>query len=207
MLLHLNDIVRGEYAGCVLYKRTELVQNTDTDEKKLKFLSAWLSKHQRRIISYSDDFFTSVVRVMSDYLYQPEKDEVFSGIRELYLEVVSRFSYIQQARRVRLLQDIGARKLRKQRLTYRQMFREALQLLNDLKFEVGTYFEPIVDDIINTLEKILSDPYLRRTYIIPPENTLSKIGQEIRKNYGRLIQYQDSFKQLRKSRIASKNKT
>lgn len=205
MLLHLNDIVRGEYIGCVIYKRTELVQNTDTDEKKLKFLSAWLTKHQRRIISYSDEFFTNVVKVMSEYLYQPEKDEIFGSIRELYLEVVSRFSYIQQARRVRLLQDIGTRKLRKQKITYRQMFHEALALLNDLKFEVGMYFEPIVDDIINTIEKILSDKYLRRTYILPPENTLSKIGLEIRKNYGRLIQYQDSFKQLKKSRLASLN--
>lgn len=205
MLLRLNDIVRGEYIGCVLYKRTELVQNTDTDEKKLKFLSAWLSKHQRRIISYSDEFFNNVVKVMDGYLYQPDKDDIFESIRELYLEVCTRYSYIQQARCVKLLQDIGARKLRKQKLTYRQMFREALQLLNDLKFEVGTYFEPIVDDIIDTIEKILSDPYLRRTYIIPPENTLSKFGLEIRKNYGRLIQYQDSFIQMRKSRIASKN--
>ena len=205
MLLHLNDIVRGEYTGYVLYKRTELVQNTDTDEKKLKFLSAWLSKHQRRIISYSDEFFTNVVKIISGYLNQPYKDDVFANIRELYLEVHSRFSYIQQARCVRMLQDIGIRKFRKQKLTYRQMFREALQLLNDLKFEVGNYFEPIVDDIIDTIEKILNDRYLKRTYILSSESSLSKIGLEIRKSYGRLVQYQDSFKELRKSRNASKN--
>lgn len=203
LLLHLNDIVRGEYTGCVLYKRTELVENTDTDEKKLKFLSAWLGKHQRRIISYSDEFFNNVVKIIGDYLYQPQKDDYFENIRELYLEVVSRFSYIQQARNVRLLQDIGMRKYKKQKLTYRQMFREALQLLGELKFEGSNYFEPIVDDIINTIEKILSDRYLRRNYILPAENTLSKIGQEIRKNYGRLSQIQYEFKELKKAKSTS----
>ncbi|MBQ7617561.1 MAG: hypothetical protein IJS50_01675, partial [Desulfovibrio sp.] len=79
----------------------------------------------------------------------------------------------------------------------------ALQLLNDLKFEIGNYFEPIVDDIINTIEKILSDRYLKRTYIQPAESTLSKTGLEIRKAYGRLVQYQYSFKEMRKSRQAS----
>ena len=202
--MHLNDIVRGEYTGCVLYKRTELVENTDTDEKKLKFLSAWLGKHQRRIISYSDEFFNNVIKIIGDYLYQPQKDDYFENIRELYLEVVSRFSYIQQARNVRLLQDIGMRKYKKQKLTYRQMFREALQLLGELKFEGSNYFEPIVDDIINTIEKILSDRYLRRNYILPAENTLSKIGQEIRKNYGRLSQIQYEFKELKKAKSTSK---
>ncbi|MCR4667729.1 MAG: hypothetical protein K5657_10670 [Desulfovibrio sp.] len=207
MLYHLNDIVRGEYIGCILYKRTELVENTDTDEKKLKFLSTWLSKHQRRIISYSDEFFTNVVKVIGDYLYQPYKDDVFENVRELYLEVVSRFSYIQQARVVRQLEEIGERKYKKQKLTYRQMFREAFELLPDLKFEMGTYFEPIANAVINTIEKMLSDRYLCRTYILPAENTLSKAGLEIKKSYGRLVQLQDEFKELRKNRTASKHGT
>ena len=56
MILRLNDIVRGEYVGRAVYKRNELVENTDTDEKRLKFLFAWLSKNQRRIIGYSEEF-------------------------------------------------------------------------------------------------------------------------------------------------------
>ena len=205
MLLHLNDIVRGEYTGCVLYKRTELVQNTDTDEKKLKFLYTWLTKHQRRIISYSDEFFNSVNKVVSEYLAQLDNEESFGKYRELYLEVRSRFAYIQQAHSVRILQDIQARKLHKQKLSYRQMFKEALDLLSDLRFEVCNYFPPIVDDIIDTIEKILSDSYIRRKYIIPPESSLSKIGLEIRKSYGRLVQMQDAFKQERKNRLAKTN--
>ena len=68
MILRLNDMVRGEYVGRVVYKRTELVENTDTDEKRLKFLYAWLAKNQRRIIGYSDDFYASATRVLDAYL-------------------------------------------------------------------------------------------------------------------------------------------
>ncbi len=63
MFLRLNDIVRGEFTGRVVYKRNEIVENTDTEEKRLKFLYAWLSKHQRRIIGYGDEF--SVISVKS----------------------------------------------------------------------------------------------------------------------------------------------
>ncbi len=33
MFLRLNDITRGEYTGRIIYKRNEIVENTDTDEK------------------------------------------------------------------------------------------------------------------------------------------------------------------------------
>ena len=81
LFLRLNDIVRGEYNGRIVYKRNEIVENTDTHEKKLKFLYAWLSKHQRRIISYSDEFYSNVVKVMDNYLLDPNNYEDFSGMQ------------------------------------------------------------------------------------------------------------------------------
>ncbi len=106
MFLRLNDIVRGEFTGRIVFKRTEVVENTDTHEKRLKFLYSWLTKHQRRMISYSDEFFSNVSKVLSNYLYSPDNDEVFGDLRDLYQEVCTRFSYIQQARRVRILEDL-----------------------------------------------------------------------------------------------------
>lgn len=73
MILRLNDIVRGEYVGRAVYKRNELVENTDTDEKRLKFLFAWLSKNQRRIIGYSEEFYNNTTKVLDAYLKNPEK--------------------------------------------------------------------------------------------------------------------------------------
>lgn len=206
MFLRLNDIVRGEFTGRIVYKRTEVVENTDTDEKRLKFLYTWLSKHQRRMISYSDEFFANVSKVLSGYLFAPENSEVFDNMRDLYQEVCTRFSYIQQARRVRILEDICQRTFKGARITYRQMMREAVDLLNELKFEIVNFFPALVDDIIGCVEKILRDRYLQRNYLDVPESSLIKAGLEIRKNYGRLVSLQDGFKAVRKARLSTEAK-
>ncbi len=206
MFLRLNDIVRGEFTGRIVYKRTEVVENTDTDEKRLKFLYTWLSKHQRRMISYSDEFFANVSKVLFSYLFAPENSEVFDNMRDLYQEVCTRFSYIQQARRVRILEDICQRTFKGARITYRQMMREAVDLLNELKFEIVNFFPALVDDIIGCVEKILRDRYLQRNYLDVPESSLTKAGLEIRKNYGRLVSLQDGFKAVRKARLGTEAK-
>ena len=206
MFLRLNDIVRGEFTGRIVYKRTEVVENTDTDEKRLKFLYTWLSKHQRRMISYSDEFFANVSKVLSSYLFAPENSEVFDNMRDLYQEVCTRFSYIQQARRVRILEDICQRTFKGARITYRQMMREAVDLLNELKFEIVNFFPALVDDMIGCVEKILRDRYLQRNYLDVPESSLTKAGLEIRKNYGRLVSLQDGFKAVRKARLGTEAK-
>ncbi|WP_298031312.1 hypothetical protein [uncultured Desulfovibrio sp.] len=206
MFLRLNDIVRGEFTGRIVYKRTEVVENTDTDEKRLKFLYTWLTKHQRRMISYSDEFFANVSKVLSGYLFEPGNAETFDSMRDLYQEVCTRFSYIQQARRVRILEDICQRTFKGARITYRQMMREAVDLLNELKFEIVNFFPALVDDIIECMEKILRDRYLRRNYLDVPESALTKAGLEIRKNYGRLVSLQDGFKAVRKVRLGTETK-
>ncbi|OXS28514.1 MAG: hypothetical protein BCS36_10160 [Desulfovibrio sp. MES5] len=205
MFLRLNDIVRGEYTGRIVFKRTEVVENTDTHEKRLKFLYSWLTKHQRRMISYSDEFFSNVSKVLSNYLYSPDNDEVFEDLRDLYQEVCTRFSYIQQARRVRILEDLCTRTCKGVHITYRQMLSEALVLLNELKFEVVNFFPALVDGIIDCVEKILRDRYLQRQYIEPPEDSLTPAGIEIRKNYGRLVSLLDGFKAVRKARMGKES--
>lgn len=206
MFLRLNDIVRGEYTGRIVYKRTEVVENTDTDEKRLKFLYSWLNKHQRRMIGYGDDFFNDMNRVLASYLQAPEKAPVFEAQRELYQEVCSRLSYIQQARRVRALQDISLRTDNGKKKGYRQMCHEAVSLLNELQFEMVNFFPDIVDAIVKSVENILHDRYLQRTYVEAPENTLTSAGLEIRKNYRRLVFLLDSIKAVRKARMSSESK-
>ncbi len=203
MFLRLNDIVRGEYTGRILYKRTEVVENTDTDEKRLKFLYTWLTKHQRRIISYSDDFFAKIMQVMEGYLHSEAKEESFGAMRELYREVQDRYCYIQQARKVRVLEELRHRTIKGVRIGYKQMLRECTDLLHDLSYEIVAFFLPLVDTIINNIDAILADRYLVRTYIEAPENTLSPAGIEIRKNYRRLISLRDHFIAVRKARRAS----
>lgn len=203
MFLRLNDIVRGEYTGRIIYKRTEVVENTDTEEKRLKFLYTWLTKHQRRMIGYSDDFFSNVSKVVTNYLQSPVNDESFGKYRELHREVASRYSYIQQARKVRILEDLRLRFFKGSRITYRLMMRECVSLLNELTYEIVDYFPPLVDAIISITKSILADRYLVRSYVEPTEETLSPAGLEVRKNYRRLVSLLDGFIAVRKARIGS----
>ncbi len=200
MFLRLNDIVRGEHTGRIIYKRSEIVENTDSEEKRLKFLYAWLSKHQRRMIAYSEEFFANIEKILDGYLLAPEHYELFTGMNELYLEVVARYSYIQQARKIRVLEELQARTLRGARISYGKMLTEAVSLLHSLKFEIVSYFDTLVGTVIAIGDGILNDPYLRRAYIDKPDEALTAQGMDIKKNYGRLVALIDDFKAIRKSK-------
>lgn len=206
MVVRMNDITKGEYLGSIVYKRTEVVENTDTHEKRLKFLFAWLSKHQRRIIAYSDEFYSSMVKVLDTYLLEPENYEAFNTVNELYQEVWAKYSYIQQARKVQLLENVQHRSLKGKHINYLEMLEYTTDTLHDLKFEIVNYFDQLVQTVIGIGENILSDSYLVRTYIKQKDENLTKYGQDIKKQYGRLVSLLDEFKSIRKSRADSDDK-
>lgn len=198
--LRLNDIVRGEYYGRTVYKRTEIIENTDTEEKRLKFLYAWLSKHQVRIIGYSDEFFANIAKVLDNYLLAPENYQAFDSLHDLYQEVWAKYSYIQQARKVRLLEDISQRWLKNERISYARMLEEGVNLLKELKFEIANYFDQLVCHVINLIEKILNDRYLIKNYVEPAEIEMTAYGLEVRRNYKKLVALMDDFNSVRKAR-------
>ncbi len=201
MYLRLNDIVHGEYTGHIVYKRNEIIESTETDEKRLKALYYWLTKNQRRMIDYSEEFFAKINRVLTGYLFSPEKDEEFGSLRELHIEVCSRLGYIQQARRVRLLEELRTRTFHGDRITYRQMIQLALEAVTNLKFELVHFFPDIVENVIACLERITSDRYLIRRYIQHQEGrTLSRNATEIRKGYGALVAATDDLKKMLRNR-------
>lgn len=200
MFLRLNDIVRGEYTGRIIYKRNEIVENTDTEEKQLKFLYAWMSKHQRRIIGYGDEFFSNISKVLDRYLHAPEHYEVFESLHDLHYEVIGKFNYIQQARKVRLLEDLRDRNSKTGKLSYQTMLVSVVKEMHELKFEVVSYFDQLVANIISIGESILNDRYLLGHYVEKKEDLLTKRGLEIRKNYRKLVNLVDEFKAIRKTR-------
>ncbi len=205
MFLRLNDIVRGEYAGRIIYKKTEVIENTDTEEKRLKFLYTWLSKHQRRIIYYSDDFFAKVSKVVEGYLQSPTKEHAFHELREVYREVQERFGYIQQARKVRILEELRERNSKGMSISYRHMMQSYVTLLTELSHEIVNFFPSLVDTIIGLIDAVLSTRYIIRTYIECSENDLTPAGLEIRKNYRRIVSLRDTFVAVRKARGGQTN--
>lgn len=201
MFLRLNDIVRGEFSGRIVYKRNEVVENTDTHEKRLKFLFAWLSKHQRRIIAYSDEFYAKVVKVLDSYLLNPDNYDVFQGMHELYQEVWAKYSFIQQARKVKLLEDLARRTAKGRKVNYLEMFELSNQVLHELKFEIVNYFEPLVQAVIDIGENTLHDGYLVSAYASRRDEELTRYGQDVKKQYGRMVALLDEFKAIRRSRM------
>ncbi|MEW5772675.1 MAG: hypothetical protein AB1916_04050 [Thermodesulfobacteriota bacterium] len=200
MFLRLNDIVRGEYAGRIVYKRNEVVENTDTHEKRLKFLYSWLSKHQRRIIAYSEEFYAKVVRVLDGYLLNPDNLDVFQAMHELHQEVWAKYSYIRQARKVKLLDDLHRGPGRGRTAKVRDRLELSNQILHELKFEIVNYFEMLVQAVIDICEHTLHDGYLVSSYVSRRDEDLTRYGQDVKKQYGRMVALLDEFKAIRRSR-------
>ncbi len=193
LYLTLNDIVKGEYYGRIRFKRNEIVEDTDTHEKRLKFLSAWLKKHQRRIIGYSEEFYNKVAKVLDTYLFAEENFALFQEMNELYQEVFKQYNYIQQARKAKQLEDIRQKRFKGQKINYLEMLDLAIRNLKDLKFENVNQFESLLEHALATCQAILRDPYLLNKYIRPPEEELSDYGQAVRDRYFHLTRLRDDF--------------
>lgn len=199
MSLKLNDIVRGEFSGRVQYKG-EIVENTDTHVKRLKFLHAWLSKHQRRMISYSDEFYQEINMVLDEYLHRAELADEFAETHDLYQEVRSISSFIKQARNIKRLEDLSQRQHKGQKITYATMLALSTELLTELKYEFVNYFDTLVFKAIYFANVMLNDRYLIRTYMTVKEEQLTPKGLHIRKLYRRLVALVDELHALRKTK-------
>jgi hypothetical protein len=201
MLLKLNDIVKGEFFGKISFKKTEVVENTDTHEKRLKVLYSWLSKHQRRIIGYSDDFYSGVTKILDGYLFNPDNLDVFNALQGLYNDVWSQYSFIRQAHRVRILEDLVLRSRKTQALSWLDMLQQVNDNLQELKFELLPYFDELVEKVIVLSDKILRNSYLNKRYVQNKDEDSSDYGIRVKKQFGRLVGLVDELKNIRKQRM------
>ncbi|WP_147821456.1 hypothetical protein [Salidesulfovibrio onnuriiensis] len=203
MILRLNDIVRGELRGTITYKRREIIRNTDTHESRLKFLYSWLSKHTHRIVDYSDEFYSQVVKVLDGYLLTPENWDVFNEYKELHQEVWAKYSQIQQARKVRTLEDLRSRVYKGEKISYLRMLELMTEILGELKYEIVNYFDQLVAKVLVIGEDVVSDSYVMRSYIDKKDEELTDYGLKVKKYYSRLVSLLDEFRSIRKSRTTS----
>ncbi len=199
LLLSLNDISKGEYVGKTIYKRTEVIEGSDNEEKRLKVFYAWLLKHQRRIISYSDETYANFLKLFDNYFDTIQDIDAGNSLYVLKSELRSRFYYIQQARKLRDLEDIAQRSLRNVNLSYEAMLTEAVKVLREYKFDLFIYFEDLLTSAITLTSLILNDRYIQRTYIKKKESQLTAKGIEIKRKYGLLVQLHDDLKSIQKS--------
>jgi len=192
----LNDIVKGEYTGKIKYKRNEIVENTETHEKRLKFLYAWLNKHRRRIIGYSDEFYHNITKVLDNYLLNSENYEIFQKHMDIFQEVWKEYSYIQQARKVKLMEELTKRIYKGKKISYLEALTKIKEIAQDFKFESVMFFENLLEHVIYLCESVLNDKYLIKKYISKNEDELTEYGKEIKRLYGQLVLIVDDLKKI-----------
>ena len=105
-LLMLNSIVKGEYGGSIVYEGKETIHSTRGVANKLKFLSAWLQKHRFIFAEYSQENFEKLNKLLSSYLYDPEKQSQFSRYSALYMKAHEAWQGLLLAHRLHSLEKL-----------------------------------------------------------------------------------------------------
>lgn len=174
ILKDLTDIVRGEHLGSITYKRTDLLTATKTHEDRLKFLSAWLTKNQRRLATYSAESFGAAKKVLNSYLLNREHREAFAKHAELHREVVQRLAYLAQAQQLHPLEKLAQADIGRGLGPSRRLLK-ALAFLEGKKEDLPYYYPDLFDKCLNLWEQILADPYFKKLRAAtPPPETSSR---------------------------------
>ncbi len=198
LVLSLNDISNGEFQGRTIYKRTEIIDGTETEEKRLKVFYAWLLKNQRRIISYSDDSFSNFVKLFKTYFentaYIDEEHELYHYLYELK----QRYLYISQARKLRFLEELITEDHKEKRVSYYELYEKSLKILNSYKLDLSILFDDLLSTATSLIEVLLNDRYILNKYLQVDEDFLTERGFEIRHRYMKLQKVYQEFVELQK---------
>ncbi len=105
-LLMLNDIVRGEFHGTIVYRGRERVEGSGDTKSRLKCLAAWLLKHRPIVAEYSPDHFERVTRILASFLDDPSQEDEMARNQDLRQEVVKALADLRMSHRLRLLEKL-----------------------------------------------------------------------------------------------------
>lgn len=167
-LKDLTDIVRGEYTGTISYRRTDLLSTTKTHEERLKFLSAWLAKNQRRLATYSPESFDAVKKLLNSYLVNRENREAFARFANLHREVLQQVVYLTQAHQLQTLERLAQEDRGRVRLGPYQRLTQAVTFLEEKKEELPYFYPSLFEKCDKLWEQLLAYPYFKRLASLPP---------------------------------------
>lgn len=184
-LLQLNDIIRGEHQGAIVYSQREIVAATMDVDDRLRFLAAWLQKNRFQIADYSPDHFERIVKVINRFLDDDELAACFDSYRTLVQEVQGLLVELRLAHRLRLLERLVRNRADSEGRKLQHL--QILAILNHFLSEEG---EQLANDHPRAMRKLmricqsyLDDPYLKRraTQHEAKTNYYSQINTEYEK--------------------------
>ncbi len=172
-LLMLNDIVRGEHEGSIVYRGREQVRGTGDTKRRLKFLAAWLAKHRHILADYSPDNFERASRVITSYLYDPANQEDLERYPELLAEVKQALSDLRVAHRLRLLEKLVQGKVDASgaRLQLSHILIILVHILSSEGDQLAKKHPKSLGKLLRICRRQLENPYLKRRYLSKPPKT------------------------------------
>jgi len=160
-LKELTDIVRGEHSGSITYRRSDLITSTKTHEDRLKFLSAWLAKNQRRLGTYGQETFEAAKKLLNSYLSQRDYREGFTKNRELHREVVQRLAYLNQVQQLQPLEKLAQPGKRQLGLGPSRRLALAVAFLEENQHQLPYLYPDLFQKCCHLLDQIWHYPYFK----------------------------------------------
>jgi hypothetical protein len=161
-LKELTDIVRGEYTGSITYRRSDLITSTKTHEERLKFLSAWLAKNQRRLGAYGPETFEAAKKLLNSYLANRDYREVFAKHRELHREVVHHLAYVNQALQLQPLEKLAQPGKGQPGLGPSRRLALAVDFLEEYRHQLPYFYSDLFEKCCNLFDQLRAYPYFKK---------------------------------------------
>ena len=161
-LKELTDIIRGEHSGTITYRRSELITSTKTHEDRLKFLSAWLAKNQRRLGAYGQETFEDAKKLLNSYLSQRDYREVFTKHRDYHREVVQRLAYLDQVQQLQPLEKVAQTGKPQKGLGPTRRLALAVVFLEENQHQIPYFYPDLFDKCCHLFEQIMHYPYFKK---------------------------------------------
>jgi hypothetical protein len=160
-LKDLTDIVRGEYLGSIIYQRSDLIVTPKTHEDRLKFLSAWLIKNQRRLATYSPENFEAAKKVLNSYLLNKDYKEVFAKYPGLHRAALRHMAILTQAHQLQTLEKLTQKHADRRRLGPYPRISQAVSFLEEKREDLPYFYPDMFQKFLDLWDKLINYPYFR----------------------------------------------
>jgi hypothetical protein len=144
-----------------MYQRSDLIAAPKTHEDRLKFLSAWLSKNQRRLATYSPENFEAAKKVLNSYLLNKDFKEVFSKHPDLHRAALRHMAILNQAHQLQTLEKLTQKHADRRRLGPYPRISQAVSFLEDKREELPYFYPAMFRKFLDLWNKLMDYPYFR----------------------------------------------
>ncbi len=178
-LIRLNDIVRGEHEGQIIYRGQEIIHGTEDVLSRLKFLAAWLTKHRRHLLNYAPKNFDHVIRTLESFLRDEDMKAEFKNFSVSHQEVVALMDTLKQEYEVLTLKRIIQPSDKQRSPTYEEKLALLLNFLSHER-ELCEYERGVFDKLMFFCDKVVGSPYFLRRYVKTKQPPRSDYDQRVR---------------------------